>query len=155
MTRNWGLPTSEDKAALNAARLDRPVLTLTVSAVFGVLGASIAILSFAGARELLANLFHGGSLVVAVLAAGFGCWSYIWLARRRFAAHFTGEGHAFSSLLVFYIRAAASLIALLLAGLLLDNYIPAWTSVLFLCAAGGAGAAAAFQTVLTFVPYYE
>jgi len=128
---------------------------LLVSAVFGVIGASVAAMSFAGARSAIANLFHGGTLVGAIIAAGFGCWIYVWLARPRFAAHFSGQGDPFSSLIRFYARAAILLMTLLLIGHSIDVIAPEMFSVLLLCISGGAGAAAAFQTVLAFVPHYE
>ena len=155
MTRHWGLPTKSDRARFRDAKTSKPILTLFVSAIFGSLGAAIAAISFSEARGAIANLFHGGSLVAAILAAGFGCWAYIWLTRPRFAALFSGKGSAFSGLIRFYARAALALLVLLVAaeaaGALPTNII----SVLLLCISGGAGAAAAFQTVLAFVPYYE
>lgn len=155
MTRNWGLPAKDERAAIRNAKESKPLMTLGLSAVFGVIGAAIAAISFAEAQELIANLFHGGSLVAAVVAAGFGCWSYIWLARPRFAAQFTGEGDAFSSLLRFYVRATVILIVLIILGESARLIAPTFVSIFLLCASGGAGAAAAFQTVLAFVPYYE
>jgi len=155
MTRNWGLPAKNEHTTFFDAKTAKPLLTLLVSAVFGVIGASVAAMSFAEARDLLSDLFHGGSLVAAVIAAGFGCWSYIWLARPRFAAQFSGQGDAFSSLLRFYVRAAIVLFVVLIAGQNAGVIAPNIVSVLLLCACGGAGAAAAFQTVLAFVPYYE
>ncbi len=153
--RNWGLPSKDEQRAIRDAKSAKPALTLFVSAVFGVIGAAVAAASFAEARLALTGLFHGGSLISAVVAAGFGCWMYIWLARPRFAAQLSGQGDAFSKLLRFYVRAALALgVALLLASLL-GMIEPKIISVLLLCACGGAGAAAAFQTVLTFVPYYE
>ncbi len=155
MTRNWGLPPRDAQRALQDAKTSKPVLTLFISAVFGVIGASVAAMSFAEARDVIANLFHGGSLVAAIIAAGFGCWSYIWLARPRFAAQFSGSHDGFSSLLRFYARAALALAGLLAIGIASIGFAPAVVTVLALCTAGGAGAAAAFQTVLTFVPHYE
>ena len=153
--RNWGLPTKDERTAFRDAKDKKPLLTLFVSAVFGVIGAAVAVMSFAEARDALANLFHGGSLVGAVVAAGFGCWAYIWLARPRFAAHFTGHGDPFSSLIRFYARAAFLLVLFLIIGESIDVIAPDMISVLLLCISGGAGAAAAFQTVLAFVPHYE
>ncbi len=155
MTRNWGLPAKEQQAAVRDAKTAKPLMTLFVSAVFGIIGASVAAISFAEAREVIANLFHGGNLVTAVVAAGFGCWAYIWLARPRFAAQFSGKGDAFSSLLRFYVRAAIVLFIVLITGMNIGLIAPNFISVLLLCVSGGAGAAAAFQTVLAFVPYYE
>lgn len=155
MTRNWGLPPSDEKTALYSARSDRPILTLTISAIFGIFAASIAVICFAGARGRIDELFHGGTLIGAVLAAGLGCWVYIWIARPRFADHFTGKGHAFSILLRFYARAAAVLIGVVLAAMSINIAAAPIIGVLLLCIGGGAGAAAAFQTVLAFVPYYE
>lgn len=155
MTRNWGIPPSDEKAALHIARSDRPIFTLIVSAVFGTLAASIAVICFANARDHIDQLFQGITLVGAVLSAGFGCWLYIWIARPRFADHFSGKGHAFSTLLRFYARAAAALIISLFVAVFIGRAITPILSVLLLCMAGGAGAAAAFQTVLAFVPYYD
>lgn len=155
MSRNWGLPRKGDRAAIRDAKVAKPLLTLFVSVIFGVIGAAIAVISFAEARGNLTNLFHGVSLIAAVLAAGFGCWLYIWLARPRFAAQLSGKGDAFSILLRFYARAAIALFILLLAGQVADAFMPKITGVLLLCMSGGAAAAAAFQTVLAFVPHYE
>ncbi len=155
MKRNWGLPARGAQRAVRDAKTVKPLMTLFVSAVFGVIGAAVAAMSFAEARDVIANLFHGGSLVAAIIAAGFGCWSYVWLARPRFAAQFSGAGDGFSSLLRFYARAALALSVLLIAGVVSIGFAPAVASVSILCASGGAGAAAAFQTVLAFVPHYE
>lgn len=153
--RNWGLPSKGEKLAFRDAKTAKPGMTLFVSAVFGVLGAAIAVISFAEARDAIAGLFHGGSLIATIIAAGFGCWVYIWIARPRFAAQFSSKGDAFSKLLRFYGRAAIALGLTVGGALLLAGIEPKIISVLLLCAAGGAGAAAAFQTVLAFVPYYE
>ena len=154
MARNWGIPT-KGGVGFRDAKIAKPILTLVVSAIYGAIGAAIAAISFAEARSVLVGLFHGASLIAAILAAGFGCWGYIWLTRPRFASLFSGKGDPFSSLIRFYARAAICLFVLLIlseaAGLLPTNLI----SVLLLCISGGAGAAAAFQTVLAFVPYYE
>lgn len=155
MTRNWGLPPKAGKRTFLDARTAKPVMTLFVSAVFGVIGASVAAISFTDARDYASSLFHGPSLIAAVIAAGFGCWSYVWLARPRFAAQFSGRGDAFSKLLRFYAKAALGLGLVLLAAKLSGRIDPKLISILLLCISGGAGAAAAFQTVLTFVPYYE
>lgn len=155
MRRNWGLPAKDAQRALLDAKTAKPLMTLFVSAVFGVIGVCVAAMSFAEARDVITGLFHGVTLVAAVIAAGFGCWSYVWLARPRFAAQFTGAGDGFSSLLKFYARAAVALFLLLALGKLSAAAAPAIITVLILCATGGAGAAAAFQTVLAFVPYYE
>ncbi len=155
MTRNWGLPPRSGNRAFLDAKTAKPIMTLFVSAVFGVIGASVAAISFADARLYAASLFHGVSLIPAVMAAGFGCWMYVWLARPRFAAQLSGRGDAFSKLLRFYAKAALGLGLLLLAGKLSEAIDPKHISILLLCISGGAGAAAAFQTVLTFVPHYE
>ena len=155
MSRNWGLPNKNGANAFRDAKVSKPMLTLFTSAVFGIIGASVSVISFAEARDALSGLFHGGSLIAAVLAAGFGCWLYVWLARPRFAAQFAGKADPFSSLLRFYMRAAAALAALLIAGLAAGLLPLKIISVAMLCFSGGAGAAAAFQTVLSFVPYYE
>ncbi|MEO1251284.1 MAG: hypothetical protein AAFW81_02925 [Pseudomonadota bacterium] len=154
MRRNWGLPSRDAQRAMRDAKTAKPLMTLFVSAVFGIIGAALAAMSFADARDLIANLFHGRSLVAAIVAAGFGCWAYVWLARPRFAAQLTG-GDGFSSLLRFYARAAIALIILFFIGRVAIAAAPELVTVLILCASGGAGAAAAFQTVLAFVPYYE
>ncbi|MEZ5894708.1 MAG: hypothetical protein R3C58_16375 [Parvularculaceae bacterium] len=155
MKRNWGLPRKSERLALRDAKIAKPAMTLFVSAVFGVFGAATAVISFAEARLILSDLFHGLSLIAAVVAAGFGCWLYVWLARPRFAAQFSGQGDAFSKLLGFYARAALGLGAILLASWLAHRAGWDILSVLISCIGGGAGAAAAFQTVLAFVPYYE
>lgn len=155
MKRNWGIPARDAQRALRDAKSVKPLMTLFVSAVFGIIGAAVAAMSFAEARDVIANLFHGGSLIAAVVAAGFGCWSYVWLARPRFAAQLTGAGDGFSSLLRFYARAAVILAVVLIIGVASIGVAPAVLTVLILCASGGAGAAAAFQTVLAFVPHYE
>lgn len=155
MARNWGMPSTEKRDAIRHARTAKPILTLGVSAVFGVIGAAIAAISFTEAQGLLVNLFHGGTLISAVIAAGFGCWLYVWLARPRFAAQLSGRGDPFSALLRFYVRAAIILFVVLIIGQNAGIIAPKMASVLLLCASGGAGAAAAFQTVLAFVPHYE
>lgn len=154
MARHWGIP-SKGGAAFRDAKDAKPFLTLVVSAIYGSIGAAIAVISFAEARMVLTDLFHGGSLVAAILAAGFGCWGYIWIARPRFAALLSGKGDPFSSLVRFYVRAAIGLFVLLIAGQAAGMLPSKLISVLLLCMSGGAGAAAAFQTVLAFVPYYE
>ncbi|MEM8771260.1 MAG: hypothetical protein AAGD92_06400 [Pseudomonadota bacterium] len=155
MTRNWGIPAKNAQRAVSNAKTVKPLMTLLVSVIFGVIGASVAVISFAEARGLLTGLFHGMSLIGAVIAAGFGCWTYIWLARPRFAAQFSGEGDGFSSLLRFYAQAAVALFAVLIIAWTSQLLTPQIVTVLILCLAGGAGAAAAFQTVLAFVPYYD
>jgi hypothetical protein len=152
MTRNWGLPAKTTPPAFRGARRSRPLATLGVSALFGVVGAAIAAMSFTAARGQLENLFHGVSLIYAVVAAGFGCWLYIWLARARFIAQVTGGGDAFADLLKFFARAAGGLAILFLLASFSHFVVGEMASVLLLCASGGAGAAAAFQTVLAFVP---
>jgi len=154
MNRNWGLPPKPGRVAFKNAKTAKPLATLGLTAIFGVIGAAIAAISFNEARDVLAGLFHGGSLVAAIAAAGFGCWGYIWLARPRFAAHFTGESDAFADLLRFYIKAAIVLFAALIAARAANTVLGNLVSVLMLCISGGAGAAAAFQTVLAFVPNY-
>ncbi len=155
MNRNWGLPKKNGRDAFRNAQDAKPGMTLFASAVFGVIGAAIAAISFAEARDAIADLFHGPSLVAAIIAGGFGCWTYIWLARPRFAAQLSGKGDAFSKLVRFYAKAAASLCLILALAKLAGAADPKIISVLLLCASGGAGAAAAFQTVLAFVPHYE
>ena len=55
MKRNWGLPP-KDGAFVNA-RTAKPLATLGVTAVFGVIGAAIAAISFNEARSLLLGIF--------------------------------------------------------------------------------------------------
>ena len=155
MNRNFGLPPKEGDAAFRNARNEKPVSTLLATAAFGVIGAAVAAISFNEARESFSALFHGRSLVAAVLAAGFGCWMYVWIARPRFAAHFKPERDPFSDLVKFYAKAAISLLLLLVIGRFAAPAASNLVSVMVLCAAGGAAAAAAFQTVLAFVPAYE
>ena len=155
MNRNWGLPSKGEQLALRDARTAKPGMTLFVSAVFGVIGAAVAAASFADARDALVGLFHGVSLIAVIVAAGFGCWIYVWLARPRFAAQFSGKGDAFSKLVRFYAKAALGLGLALFLAKIAGAIDPKHISVLLLCVSGGAGAAAAFQTVLAFVPYYE
>jgi hypothetical protein len=155
MTRNWGMPTKPEDATFRSARKARPLATLGITAVFGIIGAAIAAISFNAARGHVDDLFHGTSLVMAVVAAGFGCWAYIWIARPRFAAHFKPIGDAFSDLLRFYARAAVVLVVLLLLAQAANFVAGDIISVILLCISGGAAAAAAFQTVLAFVPGYE
>lgn len=155
MNRNFGLPTKPGDAAFRRARDERPLATLFITGIFGIIGAAVAAISFNEARVLFTSLFHGPSLAAAVLAAGFGCWSYVWIARPRFAAHFNGRNDAFSDLLRFFAKAAGILMALLLVGRFANPILGDMISGGLLCASGGAAAAAAFQTVLAFVPYYE
>lgn len=149
MKRNWGIPSKS--GGFKKAHDAKPIATLTVTAAFGILGASLAALSFGEARAVLEGLFKGPSLIAAVFAAGFGCWLYIWMAWPRFAAQFTG-GDAFSDLLRFYIKAAICLIGTFFIGKFMPLISGPTSTGLILCFVGGAAAAAAFQTVLTFVP---
>ena len=155
MNRNFGLPTKPGDATFRRARDEKPIATLFITAIFGVIGAAVAALSFNEARILFTALFHGPSLAAAVIAAGFGCWSYVWIARPRFAAYFNGRNDAFSDLLRFFAKAAGVLVTLLLIGRFASPFLGAYISGGILCIAGGASAAAAFQTVLAFVPAYE
>ena len=134
-------------------------MTFVATAAFGILGASLAALSFADARALFAGLFHGPSLIGAVGAAGFGCWIYIFLALPRFAAKFSPAGGAgatgadgFSELVRFYGRAGAGLVAVFAVAQIVAMFLGARPGGVLLCLSGGAAAAAAFQTVLAFVP---
>ena len=149
MTRNWGIPPKD--GAFQRTRHARPILTLFVTAIYGVIGAALASISFAGARTILTGLFHGISLGPAIIAAGFGCWAYIYVAWPRFAAQFHG-GDTFSDLVRFYARAAVALIILHFAAKFARLVLGDTVSGVLLCVSGGAAAAAAFQTVMTFVP---
>lgn len=149
MTRNWGIPLKD--AAFRRARNAKPIMTLAVAAVYGVIGAALAAISFSDARTMLVGLYRGWSLAPAVVAAGFGCWIYIYIAWPRFAAQFQG-GDAFSDLLKFYARAAVALILFLFAAKFAEIVLGPTISGVLLCVSGGAAAAAAFQTVMTFVP---
>lgn len=155
MARNWGLPPRPEQAAIRRARRARPLATLGASAVFGVIGAAVAAFSFAEARDLIENVFHGRMLILAIVSGGIGCWTYVWLARPRFAAHFTGDGDAFSDLVRFYLRAGLALAIVLGVAAASRFIVGDVLSVALLCVSGGAGAAAAFQTVLAFVPDYS
>ena len=154
MKRNWGLPSKQDREAFRDARSKKPLLTLFVTAVFGIIGAAIAAISFSDARTTIADVFHGLTLVVAIIASGFGCWGYIWLARPRFAAQFSGDRDAFSDLIRFYVKAAICLFLALIIARASAPLAADMVTVLLLCASGGAAAAAAFQTVIAFVPHY-
>ena len=149
MKRNWGIPSKS--GGFKKAHDAKPIATLTVTAAFGVLGASLAALSFGEARGVLDGLFQGPSLIGAVIAAGFGCWLYIWLAWPRFAAQFTG-GDAFSDLLRFYVQASIGLILVFFLGKFTPLITGTTSGGIVMCFVGGAAAAAAFQTILTFVP---
>ncbi len=154
MPRNWGIPQKSDGAFVKA-RSERPFATLGISAVYGIIGAAFAAVSFNEARDLLADLYRGASLIGAVVAAGFGCWAYVWAARPRFAAHFTGAGDAFSDLLRFYVLGTVGLAVVFALAKGAQLAAGDVASVLLHCISGGAGAAAAFQTVLAFVPGYR
>ncbi len=149
MARNWGIPSKT--GAFAHARDAKPLMTLAVTAIYGVIGASFALLSFSAARAILANLFEGASLIGAVVAAGFGCWLYVFLALPRFAAMFSG-GDGFSELLRFYGRGGVGLVLTFGAAWMVHRYVGATGGAFLYCFAGGVAAAAAFQTVLTFVP---
>lgn len=153
MARQWGIRPKTDDAFANARRL-RPIATLGISGVFGVFAAALATLGFGGARAMTESLFRGMSLIPAVIAAGFGCWAYVWIARPRFAAHFSG-GDDFSALLRFYVRAAVALGLVYGAAHVARTARADLVSVVLFCMCGGAAAAAAFQTVLAFVPDYK
>lgn len=149
MTRNWGIPPKD--GAYRRARYAKPLLTLGVTAVYGVIGAALAAISFSDARDMLTGLFHGLSIAAAILAAGFGAWVYIYIAWPRFAAQFHG-GDAFSDLVRFYARAAIGLLLLLFTAKFTEIVLGPTISGMLLCVSGGAAAAATFQTVMTFVP---
>ncbi|MEM8935604.1 MAG: hypothetical protein AAGC77_04280 [Pseudomonadota bacterium] len=155
MARNWGLSTNDERRTLRDAQTAKPVLTLLASFVFGVVGASVAVLSFSLARGATTDLFQGFYLLLSVIAAGFGAWGYVWLALPRFAAQFRAIGDPFSKLIRFYLRAAILLVILTFIGRVMLTTAPNILTTLVLCISGGAGAAAAFQTVLAFVPNAE
>jgi hypothetical protein len=149
LTRNWGIPAKD--VAFRRARNAKPLMSLGITAVYGIIGAGLAALSFTEAREILVGLFRGWSLAPAIIAAGLGCWLYIYIAWPRFAAQFQG-GDEFPDLLRFYARAAIALIVLLLAVKFAKIIVGPTIGGMLLCLSGGAAAAAAFQTVLLFVP---
>ena len=149
MTRNWGIPAKE--GVFRRARNAKPLLSLAITAIYGVIGAALAALSFTEARSILTGLFRGWSLAPAIVAAGLGCWLYIYIAWPRFAAQFQG-GDEFPDLLRFYARAAIALCVLLLVVKFSQILLGPTVGGMLLCLSGGAAAAAAFQTVMLFVP---
>lgn len=149
MTRNWGIPAKDGD--FRRARNAKPLLSLGITAIYGVIGAALAALSFTEARTILTGLFRGWSLAPAIVAAGIGCWLYIYIAWPRFAAQFQG-GDEFADLLRFYARAAIALCVLLLAVKFSKILLGDTIGGMLLCLSGGAAAAAAFQTVMLFVP---
>ncbi|MEM9897958.1 MAG: hypothetical protein AAF742_01120 [Pseudomonadota bacterium] len=149
MSRNFGL--SQKRRAFRESHNGRPALTLFSTATFGTIAAAIAAIAFSQAASSSDHFFRGASLAMAVLTAGAGCWLYIFLSWTRIAANFTG-GDAFSQLLVFYGKATVGLLlAAFLAWLVSDLGDPV-AAGLAACFVGGAAAAGAFQTVITFVP---
>ena len=156
MSRNFGLPSKPGNATMRDAKVRRPLATLFVSAIFGIIGAMVAGYSFTEARVLLDGLFQHKSLFAAVFLAVIGAWFYVWLVRPRFAAHFTpGGGDPFSDILRFYAKATIGLFGFLIIARLSRFIAGDIGATLLLCASGGAGAAAAFQTVIAFVPGYD
>lgn len=149
MTRNWGIPAKDGD--FRRARHAKPLLSLGITAIYGVIGAALAALSFTEARTILTGLFRGWSLAPAIVAAGLGCWLYVYIAWPRFAAQFQG-GDEFPDLLRFYARAAIALCVLLLAVKFSRILLGPTVGGMLLCLSGGAAAAAAFQTVMLFVP---
>lgn len=149
MTRNWGIAPKD--GGFTRSRYAKPLLTLGVTAIYGVIAAALAAISFSDARNILTGIFRGLSLAPAIVAAGFGCWAYVYVAWPRFAAHFRG-GDSFSDLIRFYARAAVALILLLFTAKFAQIVVGDTVSGVLLCVSGGAAAAAAFQTVMTFVP---
>lgn len=149
MTRNWGIPAKD--GPFRRARNAKPLLSLGITAIYGIIGAALAALSFSEARDILTGLFRGWSLAPAIIAAGLGCWLYIYIAWPRFAAQFQG-GDEFGDLLRFYARAAIALVVLLLAAKFANIVVGPTIGGMLLCLSGGAAAAAAFQTVMLFVP---
>ncbi|HBS31025.1 MAG TPA: hypothetical protein DEA40_04685 [Parvularcula sp.] len=126
-------------------------MSLGITAIYGVIGAALAALSFTEARTILTGLFRGWSLAPAIVAAGLGCWLYIYIAWPRFAAQFQG-GDEFADLLRFYARAAIALCVLLLVVKFSKLVLGDTVGGMLLCLSGAAAAAAAFQTVMLFVP---
>ncbi len=160
MSRNWGIPSKPANTTMRHAKNSRPLATLLVSFGFGVIGAVVAGVGFSEARVTLAGLFHDKSLYAAVFAAAFGCWFYVWLVRPRFAAHFNPEStpikvEPFFDIIRFYARSAAGLLLFLFIARFSQYIAGDMIATLLLCAAGGSGAAAAFQTVIAFVPGYD
>ncbi len=149
MTRNWGIPAKDGE--FRRARNAKPLLSLGITAIYGVIGAALAALSFTEARTILTGLFRGWSLAPAIVAAGLGCWLYMYIAWPRFAAQFQG-GDEFADLLRFYARAAIALVVLLFAAKFAKILVGPTVGGMLLCLSGGAAAAAAFQTVMLFVP---
>ncbi|MDZ7627700.1 MAG: hypothetical protein U5J99_04725 [Parvularculaceae bacterium] len=149
MTRNWGIPAKDGE--FRRARNAKPLLSLGITAIYGVIAAALAALSFTEARSILSGLFRGWSLAPAIVAAGLGCWLYIYIAWPRFAAQFQG-GDEFPDLLRFYARAAIALGVVLLVMKFLKIIVGPTVGGMLLCLSGGAAAAAAFQTVMLFVP---
>jgi len=137
---------AEIEAVVQGASRDTGFDTLCAS-----IGAALAAISFTDARSILTGLFRGFSLAPAIVAAGFGCWMYIYVAWPRFAAQFHG-GDTFSDLIRFYARAAVALILFLFVARFARLVLGDTVSGLLLCVSGGAAAAAAFQTVMAFVP---
>ena len=152
MRRNWGLPTKEKAQAFRRAKNEQPLLTLLITVVFGIVGAGLAAVSFHDATAVLRGAFHGGNLITSVIAAGFGAWVYIWLARARFAAIFSPNNTAFSQLVRFFVRATFGLLALMILAKGAGVLVGAGLYSALLCVCGGAASAAAFQTVMAFVP---
>ncbi|MFN0022626.1 MAG: hypothetical protein ACKVS5_01865 [Parvularculaceae bacterium] len=149
MTRNWGIPAKD--GAFRRARNAKPLMSLGITAVYGIIAAGLAAISFSEARTILTGLFRGLSLAPAIIAAGLGCWLYIYIAWPRFAAQFQG-GDEFADLLRFYARAAIALVVLLFAVKFAKVIAGPTIGGMLLCLSGGAAAAAAFQTVMLFVP---
>jgi len=156
MSRNWGIPSKPGNSTIRQAKNTRPVGTMMISVIFGMIGAMVAGLGFSEARNILSGLFQHKSLIASVVAGAFGAWFYVWLVRPRFAAHFSpGEGDAFSDILRFYAKATLGLFIFLILARL-SIYVTGNTiTALLLCVVGGGGAAAAFQTVIAFVPGYD
>jgi len=154
MKRNWGLggPRPRRNRAEGVWSFGLPGVVAT--AVFGAAAAAATAASFAAARGQIEGLFHGASMAWAIVAAGFGCWTYVAAARRRFAVAGTPGASAepLSALLKSYLRAALALAVAFGLSRLAALGAADRVAALLLCLTGGMGAAAAFQAVLTFAP---
>lgn len=149
MNRNWGLGGGWSRKSDRGN--DRLLLTIAVALAYGALAAVLAAASFTSAKAEIPGLFHGASLIFAVLFASAGCWGYVICTQRRFHAAF-GQSAPFRRVLAFFLRGAVYLAVSFLLALGAGMAGPDLMAGMMLCFAGGVGAAAAFQTVLAFTP---